>query len=170
MAPGPVSFDVINCRSVSCHPTIANTVRSRLLDLLVITDIHVRPTNTGSLLSSITPPGYKLCHRPHAHSLGEGVNFLVNHNIQFKIVDNPVYKSFENITITTGSKLREKLNKSCPVNILGSLLYLVGAVRNLGVWKPVQVLLCSNQILSVLEVIQHVMLLLWLQMLWSGLL
>ena len=28
---------------------------------------------------------------------------FVNHNIQFKIVDRPSYKSFENIAITTGS-------------------------------------------------------------------
>ena len=37
--------------------------------------------------------------------------------------------------IIFGSKLqREKLNKSIPVNILGTLLSPVGAVRNLGVW------------------------------------
>ena len=29
--------------------------------------------------------------------------FFVNHNIQFKIVDSPSYKSFENIAITIGS-------------------------------------------------------------------
>ena len=31
-----------------------------------------------------------------------GVGFFVNHNIQFKIVDSPSYKSFENIAITIG--------------------------------------------------------------------
>ena len=32
-----------------------------------------------------------------------GVSFFVNHNIQFKIVYSPSYKSFENIAITIGS-------------------------------------------------------------------
>ena len=36
--------------------------------------------------------------------------------------------------IIFGSKSREKLNKSFPVNILGTLLSPVGAVRNLGLW------------------------------------
>ena len=37
--PGPVSFGVINCRSVR-GPTITDTVFSWLLDLLVITETH----------------------------------------------------------------------------------------------------------------------------------
>ena len=74
---------------------------SQSLDLLVITKTHIRPTD--SLLHSITPPGYKLCNRLHTHGLGGGVSFLVNHNIHFKIVDSPSYKSFENIAITIGS-------------------------------------------------------------------
>ena len=60
---------------------------------------------TDSLVRSITPPGYKLCHRPRAHSLSGGVGFFVNHNIHFKIVDSPSYKSFENIAIILGSSV-----------------------------------------------------------------
>ena len=36
--------------------------------------------------------------------------------------------------IIFGSKLREKLNKSFPVDILGNFLSPVGAVGNLGIW------------------------------------
>ena len=36
--------------------------------------------------------------------------------------------------IIFSTKLREKLNKSIPVNILGTVLSPVGVVRNLGVW------------------------------------
>ena len=73
---------MINCRSVrNKGPTIADIVSSRSLDLLVITKTHIRSTDTNSLLHSITPSGYKLCHRPGAHGLGGGVGFFVNHNI-----------------------------------------------------------------------------------------
>ena len=102
--PSSVSFGVINCQSVrNKGPTTADIVSSRSLDLLVITETHIRPTDTDSLLHSVMPPGYKLCHRPHTHGLGGGISFFVNHNIQFKIVDSPSYKSFENIAITIGS-------------------------------------------------------------------
>ena len=94
---------MINCRSVRNKGlTIADIVSSRSLDLLSITETHIRSNETDSLLRSITPSGYKLCHRPHAHGRG-GVGFFVNHNIHFKIVDSPFYESFENIAITIGS-------------------------------------------------------------------
>ena len=102
--PGPVSFGVINCRSVrNKGPTIADIVSSRSLDLLSITETHIRSNETDSLLRSITPSGYKLCHRPRVHGRGGGVGLFVNHNIHFKIVDSPFYESFENIAITFGS-------------------------------------------------------------------
>ena len=54
--------------------------------------------------------------------------------------------------IIFGSKLREKLNKSIPVNILGTFHspYSVGAVRNLSVWLDSD--FSYPGILSVLEV------------------
>ena len=102
--PGSISFGVINCRSVrNKGPTIADIVSSRSLDLLSITETHIRSNETDSLLRSITPSGYKLCHKPRAQGRGGGVGFFVNHNIHFKIVDSPFYESFENIAITSGS-------------------------------------------------------------------
>ena len=59
--------------------------------------------------------------------------------------------------IIFGSKLRKKLNKSFPVDVLGNFISAVGAVRNLGVWfdsgfflfkahpEYLQVLFCSNR-------------------------
>ena len=67
----------INCRSVKNKgPTIADIVPSQSLDLLNITETHIRSTDTDSLLRSITPSGYKLCHRPPAHGCGAGVGFF----------------------------------------------------------------------------------------------
>ena len=85
------------CRNVKTFPT------TRSLDLLSITETHIRSNETDSLLHSITPSGYKLCHRPRAHGRVGDVGFFVNHNIHVKIVDSPFYESFENIAITIGS-------------------------------------------------------------------
>ena len=81
--------------------------------------------------------------------------------------------------IVFGSKIhREKLNKFFPVNILGNFLSPVGVVRNLGVWfdsdfsfsRHVQNIckscLLKSGILGVSEVTSHIMLPLWLRMLW----
>ena len=73
--PGPVSFSVRNCRSFrNKGSTFSDIVSSRSLDLLVITETYIRPTD--SLFRSITPPEYKLCHRTHAHGLGGVSAFL----------------------------------------------------------------------------------------------
>ena len=55
------------------------------------------------LLHSITPVGFKLCHRPSFYGLDGGVGFFVNHNIQLKIVESPTYMSFDSIVIVIGS-------------------------------------------------------------------
>ena len=47
---------------------------------------------------------------------------------------------------------REKLNKSCPVSILGNFLSPVGAVGNLGVWFDSDFSLLKSGILNVSEV------------------
>ena len=73
-----------------------------------MTETHIYPTNNDSLLRSTTLAGFKLCHRhrPHAYSLGSGVPFFVDQNIQFKNHDSPTFTSFENTIIVTGSSAR----------------------------------------------------------------
>ena len=43
---------------------------------LAMTGAHIRLTDNDSLLHSITPVGYNLCHRPRAYGLSGGVGFL----------------------------------------------------------------------------------------------
>ena len=64
-----------------------------------MTETHIRPTDNDSFLHSITPAGFKLCHRLRSHGFGGGVGFFLNENIKFKILDSPTYTSFENIVI-----------------------------------------------------------------------
>ena len=75
------------------------------LSLLAMTETHIRPTDNDSF-HSITPAGFKLCHRLCSHGFGGGVGFFLNENIKFKILDSPTYTSFENIVIGIGSSTR----------------------------------------------------------------
>ena len=66
--PGPISFGVVNCRSVrNKGPSISDIMSTRSLSLLAMTETHIRPTDSDSFLHSITPTGFKLCHRLHSH-------------------------------------------------------------------------------------------------------
>ena len=55
------------------HLSISDLVSTWSLDLLIMTDTHIFPTGSGSLLHSITPLGYILSHRPPVHNLGGSV-------------------------------------------------------------------------------------------------
>ena len=102
--PGPISFGIVNCRSVrNKGPIISDIMSTHSLSLLAMTETHIRPTDNDSFLHSITSAGFKLCHRLRSHGLGGGVGFFLNENIKFKILDSPTYTSFENIVIGIGS-------------------------------------------------------------------
>ena len=88
------------------------------LSLLAMTETHIQPNDNDNLLCSITPVGFKLCHRPRAYGLGSGVYFFGNQNIQFKIFDGPIYKIFKNI-IAIGSFVRPFV-KTCVYRPPGS--------------------------------------------------
>ena len=47
------------------------------LSLLAMTETHICPTDNDSFLHSITPAGFKLCHRLRSHSFGGGVGFFL---------------------------------------------------------------------------------------------
>ena len=98
--PGPISFGVVNCRSVrNKGPSISDIMFTHSLSLLAMTETHICPTDNDSFLRSITPASFKLCHRVRSHGFGGGVGFFLNENIKFKILDSPTYTSFENIVI-----------------------------------------------------------------------
>ena len=98
--PGPISFGVVNCRSVrNKGPCIDDAVTVHSVDILAVTETHIRQEETDSLLHSITPTGFKFCHKPRIHGRGGGVGFFINKAIQFRSVDTPTFSSFENVSI-----------------------------------------------------------------------
>ena len=83
--PGPISFGVVNCRSVrNKGPSILDIMTTDSISILAMTETQIRPSDNDSFLRSITPVGFTLCHRPRPHGLGGGVGFFVIENIKFK--------------------------------------------------------------------------------------
>ena len=75
--PGPISFGAVNWRSVrNKGPCINDTVSAHSVDILAVTETHISLEDTDSLLHSITPTGFKFCHKPRIHGRGGGVGFL----------------------------------------------------------------------------------------------
>ena len=106
--PGPISFGVVNCRSVrNKGPCIDDAVTVHSVDILAVTETHIRQEETDSLLHSITPTGFKFCHKPRIHGRGGGVGFFINKAIQFRSVDTPTFSSFENVSIAIGSAAQQ---------------------------------------------------------------
>ena len=102
--PGPISFGVVNCRSVrNKEPCINDTVTINSVNILAVTETHIRREEMDSLLHSITPTGFKFCHKPCIHSCGGGDGFFINKAIQFRSVDTSTFSSFEHISIAIGS-------------------------------------------------------------------
>ena len=95
---------MVNCRSVRNQgPCINDTVTVHSVYILAVTETHIRQEETDSLLHSITPTGFKFCHKPRIHGRGGGVGFFINKAIQFRSVDTPTFSSYENISIAIGS-------------------------------------------------------------------
>ena len=84
-------------------PCINDTVTVHSVDILAFTETHIHQEDTDSLLHSITPTGFKFCHKPRIHGRGGGVGFFINKAIQFRSVGTPTCSSFENISIAIGS-------------------------------------------------------------------
>ena len=101
---GPISFGAVNCQTVrNKGPCINDTVSAHSVDILAVTETHIPREHTDSLLHSITPSGFKFCHKPHTHGQSGGVGFFINKAIQFRSVDTPTFSSFKNISIAIGS-------------------------------------------------------------------
>ena len=76
--PGPISFGVVNCRSVrNKGPCINDTVTVHSVNILAVTETHI--------------------HRE------DSLLHLINKAIQFRSVYTPTFSSFENIGIAIGS-------------------------------------------------------------------
>ena len=98
--PGPpqcTKLAFTNVRSIKNKSTsVDRFITGHNIDIFAITETWLRKDETSSLLSEITPAGYKLYHRPREDRRGGGVGFLVNCNISCKELP-PVkeFKSFE---------------------------------------------------------------------------
>ena len=104
--PGPLSFGAVNCRSVrNMGPSINDTVSAHSVDILAVTETHIRRGDTDSLLHSIALAGYKFCHKTFIHGRGGGVGFFINKAIQFRSVDSPTFSSFEILALQLGLRL-----------------------------------------------------------------
>ena len=56
--PGPIALGVLNARSIrNKGPALADTMAANNLDLLCLTETHVRSSDTEGLLCFVTPPG-----------------------------------------------------------------------------------------------------------------
>ena len=103
--PGPTNFGFVNCRSIDpivVHrykdPLLHNLIQCRDLEILDLVDTHIRPTDTDSLLNSLTPT--KFIQKPWCTGLGDGVGFLCRKTFSPIIVCSLVFRSFEIIILS----------------------------------------------------------------------
>ena len=96
--PGPFTLGVLNARSVrNKGPLLADMVASYDLDLLCLTETHIRPFDSDSFLRSVTPPDFNFPHKPRPSGIGGGVGFFIRSSYRPHIIETPCYQSFENI-------------------------------------------------------------------------
>ena len=99
--PGPINFAFSNCRSVrNKHAALVDLVSSNSIDILGLTETHIRNNDTPSFLSELTPSGYKLLHVPRPTKLGGGVGFFVNKHFNSCVVPSPTFGSFEHVVVS----------------------------------------------------------------------
>ena len=76
-------------------------------NLIAVTETWLRPEDTESFISSITPPGYKFSHVPQNVKKGGRVSFFIKGDLSFEQVLKNNYQVFESTSIqisTEGAK------------------------------------------------------------------
>ena len=137
--PGPFTLCVLNARSVrNKGPLLANMVASYDLDLLCLTETHIRPFDSDSFLRSITPPDFNFPHKPRPSGIGGGVGFFIRSSYRPHIIETPCYQSFENIVVSIGlhghSVLLACIYRppgSCTCNFLEEFMSFVGYLSSI---------------------------------------
>ena len=84
-------------------------VSSKKIDILAITETWLKPSDTLSCLSDLTPLGFSLLHKPRTHGRGDGVGFLISN--EFKVTDYtiPSFSTFECICLKVSGSSFEGL-------------------------------------------------------------
>jgi len=98
--PGPINFGFTNCRSIrNKHAVVADFVSSNSINILGLTETHIRSYDTASFLSELTPPNFTLFQVPRPVKLGGGVGFLIEKSFDCTVVSSPGFNSFEHIVV-----------------------------------------------------------------------
>ena len=89
--PGPGSRSLngclLNVRSIrNKSASFLEFVKDNNADLIAVTETWLRPEDTESLISSITPPGYKFTHVPRNVKKGGRVGFFIKEDLSFEQV------------------------------------------------------------------------------------
>ena len=137
--PGPFTLGVLNARFVrNKGPLLADMVASYDLDLLCLTETHIRPFDSDSFLRSITPPDFNFPHKPRPSGIGGGVGFFIRSSYRPHIIETPCYQSFENIVVSIGlhghSVLLACIYRppgSCTCNFLEEFMSFVGYLSSI---------------------------------------
>ena len=74
-------------------------INSNKSDVIAVTEISLQPDDIKSFLASVTPPGYKYTHVPCHEGRGGGVGFFICDDINFKVLPQPCFKTFESISV-----------------------------------------------------------------------
>ena len=91
---------LLNVRSIrNKSASFLEFVKDNNADLIAVTETWLRPEDTESLISSITPPGYKFTHVPRNVKKGGGVGFFIKEDLSFEQVSKNSYQAFESISI-----------------------------------------------------------------------
>ena len=95
--PGPGSRSLngclLNVRSIrNKSASFLEFVKNNNADLIAVTETWLRPEDTESFISSITPLGYKCTHVPQNIKKGGGVGFFIKEDLSYEQVSKTIIR------------------------------------------------------------------------------
>ena len=69
-------------------------------DVFGLCETHIKPNDTPSFLSELSPPGFSLFQTPRVGKPGGGVGFLVRKVFDYHQINAPTFSTFECIVIS----------------------------------------------------------------------
>ena len=106
--PASIKLACSNLQSLrNKGPTLSSYFSEHKLSCMMITETWIKPSDTKSFISELTPPGFVLHHVMRSKKIrgktkqGGGVGCFIHENVSAKIIKSPTYKSFEHIAVST---------------------------------------------------------------------